>query len=231
MELSHNSINVYLFVEDIEEYINVNSIKINICEDGSPYFHNTSINIECVFDENILNKALASLKYEKLIYEYDHTFDYTKGRCYINKKDIVSDVILYVSKYHDNNLIKIIGLKNVMINCVNLEENVINLTCDYYIRFNDFLEIEDKEYLYNICSLINIDYNKTYNTPYYLGMPFDHTHTREIDNNEEDYEEIYDDWDDYDYNDYEEDMNNNDNEDIFEKSSKLVSKIFSSFYK
>lgn len=231
MELSHNSINVYLFVEDIEEYIDVNSIKINIDENGSPYFHNTSISIECVFDENIFNKALALLKYEKLIYEYDRTFDYTKGRCYINKKDIVSDVILYVSKYHDNNLIKIIGLKNVMITSINLEENIINLTCDYYIRFNDFLEIEDKEYLHNICSLINIDYNKTYNTPYYLGMPFDHTRTREIDNNKEDYEEIYDDWDDYDYNDYEEDINNNDNEDIFEKSSKLVSKIFSSFYK
>ena len=63
MELSHNSINVYLFVEDIEEYIDVNSIKINIGEDGSPYFHNTSINIECVFDENIFNKALTLLKY------------------------------------------------------------------------------------------------------------------------------------------------------------------------
>ena len=223
-----NSINVCLFVEDINEYIDVNSIKINISEDGSPYFHNASINIECVFDENIFNKALSLLKYERLIYEYDHTFDYTKGRCYINKKDIVSDVILYVSKYHDNNLIKIIELKNVMITSVNLEENIINLTCDYYIRFNDFLEIEDKEYLYNIYRLINIDYNKTYNTPYYLGMPFDHIRTRGIDNKEEDYEEI---WDDYDYDNYEEDQDNNDVDNIFEKSSKLVSKIFSSFYK
>jgi len=118
-----------------------------------------------------------------------------------------------------------------MITSVNLEENIINLTCDYYIRFNDFLEIEDKEYLHNIYNLINIDYNKTYNTQYYLGMPFDHTHTREIDNKEEDYEEIYDDWDDYDYDNYEEDKNNNDVDNIFEKSSKLVSKIFSSFYK
>ena len=220
MELSHNSINVYLFVEDIEEYINVNSIKINISEDGSPYFHNTSINIECVFDENILNKALASLKYENVIHSFDGY--------HINKKDIVSDVILYVSKYHDNNLIKIIELKNVMITSVNLEENIINLICDYYIRFNDFLEIEDKEYLHNIYSLINIDYNKTYNTPYYLGMPFDHTRTGEIDNKEEDYEEI---WDDYDYDNYEEYQDNNDVDNIFEKSSKLVSKIFSSFYK
>ena len=224
-----NSINVCLFVEDIKEYINVNSIKINISEDGSPYFHNTSIGIECVFDENILNKALSLLKYERLIYEYDHTFDYTKSRCYINKKDIVSDVILYLYKYHDNNLIKIIELKNVMITTVNREENIINLTCDYYIRFNDFLEIEDKEYLHSICSLINIDYNKTYNTPYYLEMPFNHTHTREIDNKEEDYEEIWDNWDDYD--NYEENQDNNDVDNIFEKSSKLVSKIFSSFYK
>ena len=73
-----DSINVCLFVEDIEEYININSIKINISEDGSPYFHNASINIECVFDENIFNKALTLLKYERLIYEYDRTFDYTK---------------------------------------------------------------------------------------------------------------------------------------------------------
>jgi len=223
-----NSINVCLFVEDMNEYVDIDMIKINISEDGSPYFHNASISIECVFDENILNKALSLLKYERLIYEYDRTFDYTKGRCYINKKDIVSDVILYVSKYHDNNLIKIIELKNVMITSVNLEENIINLICDYYIRFNDFLEIEDKEYLHNIYSLINIDYNKTYNTPYYLGMPFDHTRTGEIDNKEEDYEEI---WDDYDYDNYEEYQDNNDVDNIFEKSSKLVSKIFSSFYK
>lgn len=217
-----NSINVYLFVEDVKEYIDVDFIKINICEDNSPYFNNTSINIECTFDENVFNKALASLKYENVIHSFDG---------YINKKDIVSDVILYVSKYHDNNLIKIIELKNVMITSINMEEYVVNMTCDYYIRFNDFLEIDDKEYLYNICNLINID--KTYNPIYYLGMPFDHTCTKSIENSNDDYNDDYEeDWDDYDYNDYEDDINNTeDNEDVFEKSSKLISKIFSSFYK
>jgi len=229
-----DSINVCLFVEDIEEYISINSIKINICEDGSPYFHNTSIDIECVFDENILNNALTSLKYERLIYEYNSTFDYTKGRCYINKKNIVSDVILYVSKinsyYDTTDLLKLFELKNVMITGVNLEENIINLTCDYYIRFNDFLEIEDKEYLENIFRLVNINYNKTYNPSYYLGMgmPFDNTCTKSIENSNNDYEENYDyDWDNYE--EYQED--NKESEDIFENSSKLISKIFSKFYK
>ena len=231
-----DSINVCLFVEDIEEYISINSIKININEDGSPYFHNTSINIECTFNKDVLNKALTSLKYERLIYEYDSTFDYTKGRCYINKKDIVSDIILYVSKinsyYDTTNLLKLFELKNVMITSVNPEENIINLTCDYYIRFNDFLEIEDKEYLENIFRLVNINCNKTYNPPYYLGMgmPFDHTCTKPIENSNDDYEENYDyDWDDYDYEEYQED--NKESEDTFERSSQLISKIFSKFYK
>jgi len=222
MKLS-NSINVCLFVEDAKEYIDVDFIKINIYEDNSPYFTNTSINIECIFNENIFNKALVSLKYENVIHSFDG---------YINKKDIVSDVILYVSKYHDNNLTKIIELKNVIITSINMEEYSVNMICDYYIRFNDFLEIDDKEYLYNICNLINID--KTYNHIYYLGMPFDHTSTKSIenfnDNYEEDWYDYEEDWDDY--NDYKDDINNTkDNEDVFEKSSKLISKIFSSFYK
>jgi len=230
MELLHNSINVYLFVEDIKEYIDVNSIKINIGEDGSPYFHNTSISIECEFNENTFENALNSLKYINFI-QYNYILDPQTGRCPINKKDIVSDIILYVSKFGSNDLIKIIELKNVMITSINQFHFLISLTCDYYIRFNDFLEIEDKEYIHNICNLVNINYNRTYNPPYYLGIPFDHTHTKEINNNEEDYEEIYDDWDDYDYDNYEEDQNNNDVDNIFEKSGKLVSKIFSSFYK
>ena len=217
-----NSINVYLFVEDAKEYIDVDFIKINICEDNSPYFNNISINIECVFNENIFNKALTLLKYENVIHSFDG---------YINKKNIVSDVILYVSKYHDNNLIKIIELKNVIITSINMEEYIVNMTCDYYIRFNDFLEIDDKEYLYNICNLINID--KTYTPLFYLGMPFDHTCTKSIENSNDDYNDDYEeDWYDYDYNDYEDDINNTkDNEDVFDKSSKLISKIFSSFYK
>ena len=213
-----NSINVYLFVEDAKEYIDVNFIKINIDEESGPYLLHQSINIECVFDENIFSKALSTLKYENVIRSFDG---------YINKKDIVSDVILYVSKYHDNNLIKIIELKNVMITSINTEESIISLICDYYIRFNDFLEIDDKEYLQNIYSIINIDYNHKYNTPY-LGFPYLNNNEFETNDND-DYEE---DWDDYDYNDYEDDINNTeDNEDVFEKSSKLISKIFSSFYK
>jgi len=225
-----DKINVCLFVEDIEEYIDVDSIKINIDEGGNQYFRNTSINIECEFNENSFDNALNSLKYINFL-QYNYILDPQTGKCPINKKDIISDVILYVSKIGSNDLIKIIELKNVMITSINQFHFLISLTCDYYIRFNDFLEIEDKEYLHNICSLVNINYNHTYNPPYYLDMPFDHTRTKSIENNEEDYEENYDDWGDYDYDNYEEDMNNNDNGDIFEKSSKLISKIFSSFYK
>lgn len=225
-----DKINVCLFVEDIEEYIDVDSIKININENGNQYFRNASINIECEFNENTFDNALNSLKYINFL-QYNYILDPQTGRCPINKKDIISDVILYVSKIDSNDLMKIIELKNVMITSINQFHFLISLTCDYYIRFNDFLEIEDKEYLHNICSLVNINYNPTYNPPYYLDMPFDHTRTKSIENNEEDYEENYDDWEDYDYDNYEEDMNNNDNGDIFEKSSKLISKIFSSFYK
>ena len=214
-----NSINVYLFVEDAKEYIDINFIKINIDEESGPYLLHQLINIECVFDENILNKALTLLKYENVIHHFDGY--------HINKKDIVSDVILYVSKYHDNNLMKIIELKNVIITSINMEEYIVNMTCDYYIRFNDFLEIDDKEYLQNIYSIINIDYNHKYNTPY-LGFPYLNNNESETNDND-DYEE---DWDDYDYNDYEDDINNTENnEDVFDKSSKLISKIFSSFYK
>ena len=215
-----NSINVYLFVEDAKEYIDVNFIKINIDEESGPYLLHQSINIECIFNENIFSKALSTLKYENLMSNFDQYVP-------INKKDIVSDVILYVSKYHDNNLIKIIELKNVMITSINMEEYVVNMTCDYYIRFNDLLEIDDKEYLQNIYSIINIDYNHKYNTPY-LGFPYLNNNEFETNDND-DYEE---DWDDYDYGDYEDDINNTeDNEDVFDKSSKLISKIFSSFYK
>ena len=218
-----DTINVCLFVEDIEEYISINSIKINISEDGSPYFHNTSINIECTFDKDIFNKALSLLKYEKFMDEYNRTLDPKTGRCYINKKNIVSDIILYVSKFDSNDRLKIIELKNVMINCVNMEENTILLTCDYYIRFNDFLEIDDKEYLCNIYNLININYNKTYNAPY-LGIDFLTHNNSETNNEEENY-----DWDDYDYTEYQED--NEESQDLFERSSQLISKIFSKFYK
>lgn len=218
-----DTINVCLFVEDIEEYISINSIKINISEDGSPYFHNTSINIECTFDKDIFNKALSLLKYEKFMDEYNRTLDPKTGRCYINKKNIVSDIILYVSKFDSNDRLKIIELKNVMINCVNMEENTILLTCDYYIRFNDFLEIDDKEYLCNIYKLININYNKTYNAPY-LGIDFLTHNNSETNNEEENY-----DWDDYDYTEYQED--NEESQDLFERSSQLISKIFSKFYK
>ena len=215
-----NSINVYLFVEDAKEYIDVDFIKINIDEESGPYLLHQSINIECVFDENIFSKALSTLKYENLMSNFDQYAP-------INKKDIVSDVILYVSKYYDNNLMKIIELKNVMITSINMEEYIVNMTCDYYIRFNDFLEIDDKEYLQNIYSIINIDYNHKYNTPYF-GFPYLNNNESEINDND-DYEE---DWDDYDYGDYEDDINNTeDNEDVFDKSSKLISKIFSSFYK
>ena len=216
-----NSINVYLFVEDAKEYIDVDFIKINIDEESGPYLLHQLINIECVFDENIFSKALSTLKYENLMSNFDQYAT-------INKKDIVSDVILYVSsKYHDNNLTKIIELKNVMITSINMEEYIVNMTCDYYIRFNDFLEIDDKEYLQNIYSIINIDYNHKYNTPY-LGFPYLNNNESETNDNN-DYEE---DWDDYDYGDYEDDINNTeDNEDVFDKSSKLISKIFSSFYK
>jgi len=225
-----DTINVCLFIEDIEEYIDLNKIKIDINESGNPYIRNASINIECEFNENIFNKALYSLKYEKMMYEYDNTLNSHTGRCYINKKDIVSDIILYVSKsnsYYDTcDLLKIIEFKNVMITSINIEENIINLTCDYYIRFNDFLEIEDKIYLENILRLININYSQSYNTPCYLDMPFDHTCTR-TDENIEDWDDYND---DYDY-DYDESQSNNEVNNLFDKSSKLVSKIFSSFYK
>ena len=215
-----NRINTYLFIEDKEEYINLNSIKINIKEESNPYLINhIDINIECTFNKDIFNKALSLLKYENLLYESNNGL--------YNKKDIISNLILYVSKINSNNQLKIIELKNAMINGVNMEENIIILTCDYYIRFNEFLEIDDKEYLYDIYNLININYNKTYNTPYYHDMYFDHSNTKIVENDNEYYEENYDDWNDYD--EYQED--NDENEDIFEKSSKLVSKIFSSFYK
>lgn len=220
--------NVCLFVEDKKEYINVDKIKINISEEGGPYVRNMSIDIECVFNEHVFNDVLSSslLKYEKFMDEYNRTLDPKTGRCYMNKKKLVSDVILYVSKtnsyYDTNDLLKIIELKNVMMTGVNTEENTVMLICDYYIRFNDYLEITDKDYLENIFNLININYNKSYNAPY-LYIPGYTPH--EIENNSNDYEEDYDDWDDVDYND------NQENKDIFEKSSKLISNIFSKFYK
>jgi len=221
-----DTINVYLFIEDKKKYININSIKINITEDGSPYVHNTSISIECVFNENMFNEvlSLSLLKYENLMQENGLEYNF-------RKKDLVSDIILYVSKtnsYHDtNNLLKIMELKNVMITGFNTEENTVMLICDYYIRFNDYLEITDKDYLENIFNLININYNKSYTTPY-LYMPYLDYTSHEIENNSNDYEENYD-YDDWE--DYEEDQDNIKVDNIFDKSSKLVSKIFSSFYK
>ena len=220
-----NRINAYLFIEDKKEYINLNSIKIDINEESGPYLLNQFINIECTFDKDIFNKALSLLKYEKFMDEYNETLDPKTGRCYINKKNIVSDVILYVSKFDSNDQLKIIELKNVMINCVNMEENTILLICDYYIRFNDFLEIDDKEYLCNIYNLININYNKTYNAPY-LGIDLLNHNNSEINDEEDNYD--YD-WDDYDYIEYQKD--NEEGQDLFERSSQLISKIFSKFYK
>lgn len=215
--------NIYLFIEDKNEYIKINSIKINISEDDGPYVHNTSISIECVFNESVFNDVLSSslLKYENLIQENGLEYNF-------RKKDLVFNITLYVSKtnsyYDTTDLLKIIELKNVMITGFNTEENTVMLTCDYYIRFNDYLDIKDKDYLENIFRLININYNKTYNAPY-LYMPYLDYTSHEIENNSDDYEENYDDWDDIDYN------NNQENKDIFENSSKLISNIFSKFYK
>ena len=43
------------------------------------------------------------------------------------------------------------------------------------------------------------------------------------------YDSEYLDWDDYDYTEYQED--NEESQDLFERSSQLISKIFSKFYK
>lgn len=228
-------VNIYLFVEDIKEYIPLNTIKINIQEESGFYIcSNKSIDINCEFiNEDNFKQALHSLKYYKLIYEYNRTFDYTKGRCYINKKDILSDVILYIEQKNSGNLLKILELKNVIITSLNEFEKNISLTCDYYLMFDGIDEIKDDKYLADIYRKVYINSNKVCHNPYLgFNLPFNNV---QYNKDEEDYEEIYDDWDDYDYNydldDYEEDKNNNNVDNIFEKSSKLVSKIFSSFYK
>ena len=217
-----NSLNrIYLFIENINEYIEVQSIKINIEEESGFICFNRSTEINCnFFNEDNFNKSLIALKYNKLLYESKNSINPKTGRCEILKKDIVSDIILYVSKNNED-LIKIVELKNVMITYINLSEYEISLTCDYYIFHNN------EQYSENIYNKISINYNRCNNQIY---MPY-YNNSDKTEAYEDNYD--YDDWNDYDDYNYEEDdeLKNNEVDNIFEKSSKLISKIFSNFYK
>lgn len=203
-----NNIKICLFVEDIEEYIEIDNMKIDINEQSREcYYDNSSINICCQLNKNTIIHALHTLKYNKLMYEET------------SKSDIVSDAIIYVSL--NDELIKVIEFKNLMILSYNEYEYDIQLTCDHYIMFSDIQSIKNEQYLRSIYNKldINISYNNSY-------KPWNSINVNNHDNcNEDNYWE--DDWDDYDY-DY--DDEDNDQHNTFEKSSNLISKIFSEFY-
>ncbi len=224
IENIHNKIvNVYLFVEDIEQYISINSIKININEEsGYQICYSPLIEIKCQLNADTINHALNTLKYNKLM---EYSLDGHYSFC---KKDISSDVILYVSRNDSDELLKIIELKNVIISSFNEDEYTISLRCDYYIMFGDIQGVDDNEYLSCIYNQVFINSKRICHNYFSPDLYLYNTNENE-DSKDDDYE--YDDWDDY-YDYYENDMNKNeDNEDIFSKSSKLISKIFSSFYK
>ena len=204
--LTESDIKVYLFIEDIEEDIEIDNIKIDIDEQYRGYYDNSSININCQLNKNTIIRALHALKYNKF-------------RLEITKKDIVSDAIIYVSL--NDKSIKIVEFKNLMILSYNEIEHDIQLTCDYYIMFSDIQNIKNEQYIRSIYNKIGISYNKSYE-------PLNSIVVNNPDNCNEDncIEDNYweDDWDDYNYD--EDDSQHN----TFEKSSNLISKLFSEFY-
>jgi len=200
------NIKIYLYVEDIEEDIEIDSIKIDINEQSREcYYDNSSINICCQLNKNTIIQGLHALKYNKLMYEET------------TKKDIVSDAILYVSLNDES--IKVIEFKNLMILSYNEIEHNIQLTCDHYIIYSDIQTIKNEQYIRSIYNKldINISHNNSY-------KPWNSINVNNHDNcNENNYWE--DDLDDYNYDDEDNDQHN-----TFEKSSNLISKLFSEFY-
>ena len=211
-----NNIKIYLFVEDIKEYVEIDYIKIDINEQSRGYYYfNNSIDIYCQLNKNVFTHALIALKYNQLAYEGEHSRNPETGRLEIYKKDIVSDAILYVSL--NDNLIKIIEFKNLMILSYNEIEYNISLTCDHYIMFSDIQSIKNEQHLSSIYNKIIVNYSKSYE-PYLNVM---------INNISDNYNEdncCEDDWDDYNY------INDNNNQNTFQKSLNIISNIFSKFY-
>lgn len=207
--LDNNNIKVYLFIENTQEFICINRIKINIYEDRYGYSISCfkTIDIECELYENNIESALRSLKYYKLMYENEHSRNPKTGRLEIHKKNISSDVILYVSKDEDSELNKILGLKNVVIINTNEFERTITLTCDHYIMFEGIQGIDDEQYISNINKRISINYNQSCNSPYFIDSSYYYENKNSLENIEDDYgEDDYDEdnwdfgWDDYNEN-------------------------------
>ena len=111
-----------LYIEDTDEILRLDDIRIENDRDGFGYVNSFSFNCHYLNESYEVKKAL---KYDKLVNSYN---DYC-----VKKKDIVSDAELYEIDCYTGKQTKILEIKNLVLSSINEFEQIIDLYCDWCI--------------------------------------------------------------------------------------------------
>ena len=111
-----------LYIEDTDEILKLDNIRIENNRDSFGYVNSFSLSCHYLNESYEVKKAL---KYDKLINLYN---DY-----YVKKKDIVSDGELYEIDCYTGKQTKILEVKNLVLSSINEFEQIIDLYCDWCI--------------------------------------------------------------------------------------------------